>query len=150
MRAWCIQSPSEAHLNGEKQLSCVDNQLELVMDEEVLIVAIVFSSVALVFGLFTYFRFRGRAEKQQTIRLALEKGTELSPEFIKQLGEAEPSKDKDLRRGLIWLALGLAMVILGIGVNEPNAIGPMMGSAAFPALIGVAYLVMWRYGARKV
>jgi len=120
------------------------------MDEEVYIVAIVFFSIAAVFGLWVYFRFRSRAEKQHTIRLALEKGTELSPDFIKQLGEAEPSKDRDLRRGLIWMALGLAMAILGLGINQPDAIGPMLGSAAFPALIGVAYLVMWRYGARKV
>ena len=119
------------------------------MDEDVYIVATVFFSVALVFGLYMYFRFRMRAEQQQTIRLALEKGTELSPEFIKQLGDAEPSKDKDLRRGLIWVALGIGLVILGLGINEPDAIGPMLGSAAFPTLVGVAYLVMWRYGSKK-
>lgn len=119
------------------------------MDEEVLIVAIVFSSVATVFCLWFYFRYKARMATQETFRLALEKGNELSPEFIKQLGEPEPSKDKDLRRGLIWLALGLAMAILGVAVNEPDAIGPMMGSAAFPAFVGAAYLVMWRYGARK-
>ncbi len=119
------------------------------MDEEVLIVAIVFSSIALVFGLWLYFRFRARTDTQQTIRLALEKGADLSPEFIKQIGEPEQGKDKDLRRGLIWLALGLAMAILGAAINEPDAIGPMLGSAAFPGLVGVAYLVMWRYGARE-
>ena len=94
-------------------------------------------------------RFRARSERQQTIRLALEKGTELDPEFIKQLGEAEPSKDKDLRRGLIWMALGLAMATFGIVLNEPDAFGPLLGISAFPALIGVAFLVMWRYGAQK-
>ena len=119
------------------------------MYEEFFIVVTVFGSVALVFGLWVYFNFKGRAEKQQTIRLALEKGNELSPDFIKQLGDDEPSKDRDLRRGLIWLALGLGMVMLSIGVNEPDAIGPMLGAASFPAMIGAAYLVMWRYGARK-
>jgi hypothetical protein len=119
------------------------------MDEEVLIVAIVFSSIALVFGLWLYFGFRARTDTQQTIRLALEKGAELSPEFIKQIGEVEQSKDKDLRRGLIWLALGLALAILGAAINEPDAMGPLLGSAAFPGLIGVAYLAMWRYGARR-
>ncbi len=119
------------------------------MDEEVLIVAIVFSSIALVFGLWLYFGFRARTDTQQTIRLALEKGSELTPEFIKQLAEPEPSKDRDLRRGLIWLAIGLALLILGAAINDPNAIGPIMGSASFPGLIGLAYLAMWRYGARK-
>ena len=119
------------------------------MGEEVFIVFTVFASIALIFGLWVYFRYRMRTETQRTLRLALEKGTELSPEFIKQLGEAEPSKDKDLRRGLIWLALGIALAILGFAINEPDAMGPMLGSSAFPALVGVAYLIMYWYGKRK-
>ena len=117
------------------------------MEPEVLIVATVFFSISLVLGLWVYFRFKGRAERQQTIRLALEKGGELSPEFIKQLEETEPSKDRDLRRGLIWVAIGIATALFGVLVNEPDAIGPLLGIASFPALVGVAYLVMWRYGA---
>ena len=73
----------------------------------------------------------------------------MTPEFIRQLAEPEPSKDKDLRRGLIWFAIGLALLILGAAINEPDAMGPIMGSAAFPGMIGLAYLAMWRYGARK-
>jgi Na+/H+ antiporter NhaD/arsenite permease-like protein len=118
-------------------------------DQEMWIPIVMFVSIAVVFCLWFYFRYKARLETQQTYRLALEKGNELSPEFMKQMVEPEPSKDKDLRRGLIWLALGIALAILGAAINEPEAIGPMMGSAAFPALIGVAYLVMWRYGARK-
>lgn len=119
------------------------------MEPEVLIVATVFFSISLVFGLWVYFRFKGRAERQQTIRLALEKGNELSPDFIKQLEEAKPSKDRDLRRGLIWVAIGIATALFGLLVNEPDAIGPLLGIATFPTLVGAAYLVMWRYGARQ-
>ena len=119
------------------------------MDEEVWIPIVMFVSIAVVFSLWFYFRYKARVETQQTFRLALEKGSELTPEFIKQLGEPEPSKDRDLRRGLIWLAIGLALVILGAAINDPDAMGPIIGSAAFPGLIGAAYLAMWRYGARK-
>lgn len=110
---------------------------------------VMFLVLGLVFVVWFYLKFRTKVEAQQTIRLALEKGTELSPEFIKQIGEPEPPKDRDLRRGMIWIALGLGMVLLALGINEPDAMGPLMGSAAFPTLIGVAYLIMWRYGARK-
>ncbi len=117
--------------------------------EELWIPIVMFVSIAVVFSLWFYFRYKARVETQQTFRLALERGSELSPEFIRQLGEPEPSKDKDLRRGLIWLALGLGLLILGAAINDPNAMGPIMGSASFPGLIGLAYLAMWRYGARK-
>ncbi len=119
------------------------------MNEEVIIVATVFLSVVVVFIAWFYLKFRSGAETHQTIRLALEKGTELSPEFIKQIVEQQPPKDRDLRRGIIWLALGLGMILLAVGINEPDAMGPLMGSASFPALIGLAYIIMWRYGARQ-
>ncbi len=119
------------------------------MGEEVYIVFTVFSSIVLVFVLWFYFRYKAREEMQKTFRLALEKGTELSPDFIKQLGEPEQSKEKDLRRGLIWLAIGVAFAILGVAVDEADAIGPMLGVSAFPGLVGVAFLIMWRFGSKK-
>ena len=57
----------------KSSLAAIDNRLELVMDEEVFIVGIVFFSFATVFSLWFYFRFRGRMERQQTIRLAIER-----------------------------------------------------------------------------
>ncbi len=117
--------------------------------EDLLIPIVMFVSIAVVFSLWFYFRYKARLATQQTFRMALEKGSELSPEFIKQLGEPEPSKDRDLRRGLIWVAIGMAFAILGVAINEPDATGPLLGTAAFPALVGVAYLIMWRFGARK-
>ena len=110
---------------------------------------IMFLVLGFTFVIWFYLKFRTKVEAQHTIRLALEKGTELSPEFIKQISEPEPPKDRDLRRGMIWIALGLGMVLLAVGIGDPEAMGPLMGSAAFPTLIGVAYLIMWRYGARK-
>ena len=117
--------------------------------EDELIPIVMFLMMGLVLVVFLYLKFRAKSEAQQTIRLALEKGNELSPEFIKQIGEPEPPKDRDLRRGLIWIALGLGFVLLALGINEPDAMGPLIGTAAFPSLIGVAHLIMWRYGARK-
>ncbi len=117
--------------------------------EELWIPIVFFVSVTVAFCLWLYFRYKARLATQETFRLALEKGSELSPEFVKQLAEPEPSKDKDLRRGLIWIALGIALLLLAFGVNEPDAMGPMIGSAAFPGLVGLAYLIMWRFGKRK-
>lgn len=117
--------------------------------EDEIIPIVMFIAVALVFVVFFYLKFRGKVETQQTIRMALEKGTELSPEFIKQIGEPEPPKDRDLRRGMIWIAIGMGFALLALGIPDPDATGPMLGTASFPTLIGIAYLIMWRYGARR-
>lgn len=118
-------------------------------DEEVIIPVVMFISVALVFIVWFYLKYRAKSEAQQTIRLALEKGNELSPEVLKQIGDPEPPADRDLRRGMIWIAIGFAMVLLAVGINEDDATGPLMGTASFPVLIGIAYLIMWRFGARR-
>ncbi len=149
MPARCIQYSTEAHLNDEKQLSCIDNELETVMDEGLWIPIASFAAFTIVIVVWVYYKYKTRLETQQTFRLALEKGNELSPDFIKQLAEPEPSKDRDLRRSLIWLAIGAATALFGVMVGEEEAVGPLLGIAAFPTLVGAAYLTMWRFGARK-
>ena len=118
------------------------------MNDE-LIPIVMFISIAVVFVVWFYFRHKDRMETQQTFRLALDKGTELSPEFIKQLGEPEPSKDRDLRRGMIWLALAVGLVLIGVAVPEPDAFRGLLAGAALPFAIGCAYMIMYRYGTKK-
>ena len=120
------------------------------MNEEWIPIAM-FAAIALIFFLVLYFKHRNRAEMQQTVRLALEKGTELTPDIINRLGQPEPSKNRDLRAGLIWTALAVGLVLCGFAVPDPsgNALRGCLAGAAFPFAIGVAYLIMWRYGAKE-
>lgn len=118
------------------------------MNDE-LIPIVMFVSMAVVFIFWFYFRYRTRMETQQTFRMALDKGSELSPEFIKQLGEPEPSKDRDLRRGLIWLSLAAGLVLIGIAVPEPEAFRRLLAGASLPFAIGCAYMIMYRYGTKQ-
>jgi hypothetical protein len=120
------------------------------MVEELIPIAL-FAVIALIFFIVLYFRHRSRAEMQQTIRLALERGTELTPELINRLGEPEPSKNRDLRLGLIWLSLAAGLALCGLAVPDPSgyALQGCLAGAAFPFAIGVAYIIMWRYAARN-
>lgn len=120
------------------------------MVEELVPIAM-FAAIALIFFIVLYFKHRSRADMQQTIRLALERGNELTPEIINRLGEPEPSKNKDLRLGLIWLALALGLALCGFAVPEPtgDALRGCLAGAAFPLALGLAYMIMWRYGARN-
>jgi hypothetical protein len=121
------------------------------MDEAIIVPTAMFTAMAVIFWLFYLFRYRSRADIQQTIRLALEKGAELSPELLDRLGEPEPSKTKDLRRALVWLALGIGLALCGFFVPDPsgNAFRGCLAGAAFPISIGIAFLIMWRFGESK-
>ena len=110
---------------------------------EMLIPLVALLSISAVVVVWFYFRHRARMATQDTIRLALERGSELSPEFMKQLGEGQPDKNRDLRRGLIWCGLALGFALLGVGVPDDEATRIMAGVAAMPFLIGCAYLLMY-------
>ncbi|MFQ6007274.1 MAG: DUF6249 domain-containing protein [Woeseia sp.] len=119
------------------------------MVEELIPIAL-FAAIALIFFIVLYFRHRSRAEMQQTIRLALERGNELTPEIISRLGSPEPGKNKDVRLGLIWLAVAGGLALSGFFAPDPSgyAFKGSLAGAAFPFAIGVAYLIMWRFAPR--
>lgn len=116
------------------------------MNEE-MIPIVMFAGLTLVACMFFWFRFRSRSEVQATIRTALEKGQDLSPEVIDRLGHPKPPKNKDLRLALIWIALALAMAIFGAAIPEDEDDVQMifLGIAAFPFFLGIAYAIMWRF-----
>jgi len=107
---------------------------------------IMFIGLTVIISLFFWFRYRGRGDMQQTIRAAIDKGQELSPEIIDRLGNPTTPKHKDLRLALIWLALAAGLALSGFFVPDPSgqAFRGTLAGAAFPFCIGVAYLIMWR------
>jgi len=119
------------------------------MDEEIFIPIVMFVSIAVVMIVWLYLKHRSRVETQQTFRLALDKGNELSPDFIKQLGEPEPDTNRDMRRGVIWLSLAIGLVLIGFAVPEPEALRGLLAGAALPFCIGCAYMFMYLYGNKK-
>lgn len=104
---------------------------------------VMFMGLTVVFSLLVWFRYRGRADVQQTIRAALDKGQELSPELIERLGHPKPPKNKDLRLGVIWIAIAIGLTAFGFGIPDEEEVHSIfMGIAAFPAVLGVAYLIL--------
>lgn len=122
---------------------------DIVMDPPLMniewVPIVMFISLALVAVLFFYFRFRTRREMQQTVRAALDKGAELSPELLQQLGEPQRPKNADMRRGIIGVFLGIAFGAFGVLLGEEDAVRPMLAIGAFPLLVGVAYLGLWKF-----
>lgn len=110
---------------------------------------VLFLSLAAVFVFFYWFRYRARKELQQTIRTALEKGQELTPDIIDRLGNPQYGPEVDRRRAVISLAIAVAVAGFGLILGEEDAIRPMLAIAAFPLTIGIAYLIIARFSAEK-
>lgn len=105
-----------------------------------------------------YLRYKERGRLHETLRIAYEKGQPVPPELITALQSgvtpARPwTPERDLRRGLVLVGIGLGTAALGYGlwyglmaVNDMAAYitgGCVAGAGAIPGLIGVAYLILW-------
>lgn len=110
---------------------------------EFMIPIVMFISMGIVFCVLFWFRYKTKEGMQQTFRAAMEKGQELTPEIIDRLGHPKPAKDKDLRLGIIWIALAIAIVAFGFSIPDDDEVARIfMGIASFPLVIGIAYLIL--------
>ena len=105
---------------------------------------VMFAGMTIVMCLFFWFRFRMRNDLQLTIRTAIDKGQELTPEIIEGLGKPVPAKDRDLRLALIWIALAAALAVFGFTLPYDEAQMLFLGIAALPFFLGIAFFIMWR------
>jgi hypothetical protein len=109
-------------------------------------------------------RARGGKLLHETIVAAQEKGQPVPAELIEALTDnvgTLPTRKQDLRRAIIWLAIGLGFIglgaCLGWGISFANETGgaitggAVAGVGAIPAFIGLAYFVLWlaRSGSAK-
>ena len=120
------------------------------MNAEAIVPSIKFIVLGTVLVLFFWFRYRMRGEMQQTIRTAIDKGQELTPEIIERLGQPKPRKDRDLRWGIIAVAVAVALMFFGTMIPEDSdeAQQVFMGIAAFPFFLGIAFFILHRFTGR--
>ena len=105
-----------------------------------------------------YLRHRDRTQMQETLRVAMEKGQTLPADLVIALqnsiaAKTMPTREGDLRRGIVLIALGIGMVGLGYGlwygISSASDVGGAISGAivagvgAIPGLVGVAYLILW-------
>ncbi len=115
-----------------------------------------FAMIALIVILPRYFRSRERQSLQATLRAAIEKGQPLPPEVVEAISrDAKPTSSpaRDIRIGMIWIGVAAGFVgfayALGYMADSAEAFYPMIGLAAFPGFIGLAFLIMGLLGRGK-
>lgn len=132
------------------------------MEDFIPLVAIlsVFGTItAIAFGP-AYLKSREKREMQATVRHAIDKGQELPPELIdamtRDVASKLPSRTRDLRRGVIWIAVGVGIAAFGLlsdlgwDHREMDNIGNgLLGVAAIPFTIGLAFIVLSFFNSNK-
>ena len=109
-----------------------------------------FVAIAAVIGILVYFHFRSRSEFQKTVRVLIERGQQLTPEFLERIsdGRGAHAKNRDLRSGAVSVALGLGIGSFGLLLGESDAVRPFIAIGNVPLLVGLALIGLWKFGPR--
>ncbi len=102
----------------------------------------------------SYFKSQDRQRIADALRVSIERGDPLPTELVAALaGRVKPaaSPDRDLRTGIIWIGIAFGIAVMGVvmGVEEPDATYPMLGIAAFPGFVGLAFVVLGLINRKK-
>ncbi len=126
------------------------------MDLGVLVPLAPFIMVATIVVVPAWLKSRERREMQETVRTAIEKGQPLPPELIEALTKEiklpkVSSAQRDIRIGVILLAVGGGLALLGLALRAvaDEAFYALVGSAAIPAAIGVAFVILSFFNPNK-
>ena len=124
------------------------------MDDDVvlfMIPIVLFVCVAIVIAVFLYLRFRARFEYQKTVRAAIERGQQLSPEFLERLADDQPvgGPNRDLRIGVTSIALGISIALFGWLLGDAGLIRLLLAVGNVPLLVGLALVCLWRFAPRE-
>ncbi|SDJ96575.1 DUF6249 domain-containing protein [Microbulbifer yueqingensis] len=112
----------------------------------------VFLLIGVSLWLVLSYRARKNLEIHNTVRLALDKGVDVTPELIERLGaNNQPHPLQDLRRGIVWIATAVGIALFGFLVPDPSnhAFLALLGIAALPCAIGFGYLAMHQFSRQR-
>ena len=125
----------------------------------ILIVFIVFASIVAIILGPSYFKSREKQAMQDIVRAAIDKGEPMPPEMIdaltKEAKSRVPSASRDLRLGMILLAVSIGIALFGYafsfvgGIEEAKAVYPIVGMGAIPGTVGVAFIILSFFNKNK-
>lgn len=93
---------------------------------------------------FFYFNSKNRQSIMDTVQKAIDQGGELTPELLTKLGAAVNPRARDMRRGVVFLALGVAGLLCSLFFNEADIVSGIRAGSMFPLMLGAGFLLVWR------
>jgi hypothetical protein len=93
---------------------------------------------------YFYWNHKNKQSVMDTVQKAIETGGEFSPDLLSQLGAAVDPRIRDLRRGVIFLSLGVAGLLCSLFFGDPEVVNGIRAGSMFPLLLGAGFLIVWR------
>ena len=110
------------------------------MGVEILVPLGLFAAVVGIIWVVVGYRHKSHAKAMGVLETMAGRGDAVTPELVRTLGVRPRSRHADLRTGVVLVAIGLATLAFGIGVDEPSVFA---GFGAFPGFLGAVFIGLW-------
>lgn len=117
----------------------------------IIAVLMIFGMPVFIVAIIFFFVSRSNADKQKTLRMAIERSDNLSPEVMSALQSMQKkpkSPMNDVRAGLILMAIAAGLIIWRF-LDHGEIGGGLAGIAAVPGMIGIALLILGIIGLNR-
>lgn len=111
---------------------------------EILIPIVMFIMLGIVIMAYFYWNHKNRVSIMATVQKAIDAGKEYTPELLAQLGAAVNPKMRDMRRGIVFLSLGIAGLLCSLFFNDPEVVNGIRAGSVFPLMLGLGFLLVWK------
>jgi len=110
---------------------------------EVMIPIVLFIVLGFTVMGYFYWNYQNRVTIMKTVKKAMDQGKELTPELLVQLGAAGNPRIRDMRRGVVFLSLGVAGILCSMFFTDADVTNGIRAGSVFPLMLGVGFLVVW-------
>ena len=111
---------------------------------EELIPITLFAVIGIVVIGYFYWNHKNRASIMKTVQKAIDRGGDLTPELLTQLGATGNPRIRDMRRGIVFLSLGVAGLLCSMFFPDPDVVNGIRAGSVFPLMLGIGFLIVWK------
>jgi hypothetical protein len=111
---------------------------------------ILFIVIGFIAAVYFYWNSRNRQSIMDTVQKAMDNGKELTPELLIHMGAAVSPRARDLRRGIVILAIGIATLLCSMFFDDPEIISGIRAGSMFPLFVGAGFLLVWKLNAKEI
>lgn len=109
-----------------------------------LIPMVLFVVIGIITLGFFHYNSKNRQSIMNTVQKAIDQGSELTPELLAKLGATINPRARDMRRGIVFLALGVAGLLGSLFFSEPEIVSGIRAGSMLPLMLGAGFLLVWR------
>jgi hypothetical protein len=111
---------------------------------ELFIPIVLFIVIGFIAIAYFFWNHKNRVTVMETVQKAIDHGKELSPELLISMGAAINPRARDLRRGVVIFAIGVAGLLCSLFFSDHDVVSGIRAGSMFPLMMGIGFLLVWR------